>query len=309
MAVDIARVFGELGLHVLERGWLSSNNIVFQGRRGEGATVVDTGYDSHAGQTVALLKSHCGEAGVSRVINTHLHSDHCGGNAALQAAWGCEAWVPEVSIDAVNAWDDSRLTFQLTDQSCQRFAARRGLAPGEQVLLGEHRWLVLAAPGHDPESTMLFEPRSRVLISADALWESRLAIIFPELDGRPGFAAARSVLETIEALNPSVVIPGHGAPFSDVGKSLGRSRERLNQFEVQPRRHRTYAARALAMFRMLESRVLARQELEQWLLRTPVFSHTREPGDDASLAASQLVDRLVADRLLLETGDGRLEVA
>ena len=39
---------------VLERGWLSANNIVFGGRHG--TAVVDTGYCSHADQTVALVQ-------------------------------------------------------------------------------------------------------------------------------------------------------------------------------------------------------------------------------------------------------------
>ena len=41
---------------VLERGWLSANNIVFIGEQ-SGTTVVDTGYGSHAAQTVALVAS------------------------------------------------------------------------------------------------------------------------------------------------------------------------------------------------------------------------------------------------------------
>ena len=39
---------------VLERDWLSANNIVFQGAH-SGTAVVDTGYHSHAEHTVALL--------------------------------------------------------------------------------------------------------------------------------------------------------------------------------------------------------------------------------------------------------------
>jgi glyoxylase-like metal-dependent hydrolase (beta-lactamase superfamily II) len=41
--------------------------------------------------------------------------------------------------------------------------------------------------GHDPHSVILFEPVSRVLISADALWERGFGVIFPELEGVEAF--------------------------------------------------------------------------------------------------------------------------
>ena len=69
----------------LERGWLSANSVVFTGP--EGAAVVDTGYCSHAEQTVALVQAALGGRALERILNTHLHSDHCGGTGALQAAW------------------------------------------------------------------------------------------------------------------------------------------------------------------------------------------------------------------------------
>ena len=69
---------------VLERDWLSANNIVFQGAH-SGTAVVDTGYHSHAEHTVALLGAALHGRALDHILNTHLHSDHCGGNAALQA--------------------------------------------------------------------------------------------------------------------------------------------------------------------------------------------------------------------------------
>ena len=70
------------GLHVLERGWLSSNNIVFSD--GAQTVMVDSGYCTHAAQTLALVEDILGERPLDLLVNTHLHSDHCGGNAALQ---------------------------------------------------------------------------------------------------------------------------------------------------------------------------------------------------------------------------------
>jgi glyoxylase-like metal-dependent hydrolase (beta-lactamase superfamily II) len=74
-----------VGVTVLERGWLSSNNILIQGTGP--AALIDSGYCTHAPQTLALVKAALGSLPLVTLINTHLHSDHCGGNAALQAAY------------------------------------------------------------------------------------------------------------------------------------------------------------------------------------------------------------------------------
>jgi glyoxylase-like metal-dependent hydrolase (beta-lactamase superfamily II) len=140
--------FEALGLRVLERGWLSSNNIVFRATDIAPATVIDTGYVAHAAQTVDLVRAALGADRLQRVINTHLHSDHCGGNAALQAEWDCEVWVPAWSLAAAQRWDESALSFVYTGQRCERFRADHALRPDDRLALGtSDAWQVLAAPG------------------------------------------------------------------------------------------------------------------------------------------------------------------
>ena len=53
------------GVRVFERGWLSSNNVLIDGP--EGATLVDSGYASHAAQTVALVEQALQEIGRAHV--------------------------------------------------------------------------------------------------------------------------------------------------------------------------------------------------------------------------------------------------
>src|SRR3990167_411179 len=79
---------------VFERGWLSSNNILFIGQR-SGTALVDTGYCTHSAQTLALVQSALGGRPLEHILNPPLHSDHCGGNAALQQAWpGVQTAIP-----------------------------------------------------------------------------------------------------------------------------------------------------------------------------------------------------------------------
>jgi len=58
---------------------------VFAATDGTPATVVDTGFCRHSEQTIALVDRALAGTPLARIVNTHLHSDHCGGNAALQA--------------------------------------------------------------------------------------------------------------------------------------------------------------------------------------------------------------------------------
>jgi glyoxylase-like metal-dependent hydrolase (beta-lactamase superfamily II) len=291
-----------LGLQLLQRDWLSANHIVFAANGAVPATVVDTGYARHSELTQALIARALDGQPLQRIVNTHLHSDHCGGNQALQAAAPVQTLVPAASLEAVQQWDHERLTYQLTGQHCPRFQVDGVLQPGQRLDLGPASWQVMSAPGHDPEAILLFEPQTRTLISGDALWQDRLAIIFPELDDAPGFGPTRQTLATIEALRPRWVLPGHGDAFEDVAGALAASRRRLDSFEAHPERHTRHAARALVMFHMMEHRQCEQVALLAWLQRTPIFitmaRRLAGPAGPAAWAAD-LLSALVDDGLLL----------
>jgi glyoxylase-like metal-dependent hydrolase (beta-lactamase superfamily II) len=242
-------------IQVFERGWLSSNNVLLVDDAC--AALVDTGYATHAPQTLALLQAALGERPLDLIVNTHLHSDHCGGNALLQAAWPCHTAIPASEATAVRDWDEARLTFRATGQTCERFTFTGTLAPGERVTLGALDWEVLGAPGHDPHSLMLYCAEERVLISADALWENGFGVIFPELEGESGFAEEQSVLETIAKLDVRTVIPGHGAPFTNVALALERAFSRVAWLRADPARNAKNALKVLIVFKLLEVRTMS----------------------------------------------------
>ena len=109
-------------MQVFERGWLSSNCVLFEDDHG--ATLIDSGYVTHAEQTMAMvlhaLEGHDNPK-LRRVINTHLHSDHCGGNALLARRTRCEIVIPEGNSYGVRNWDQRFLSFVATGQRCDRF--------------------------------------------------------------------------------------------------------------------------------------------------------------------------------------------
>ena len=296
------------GLTVLERGWLSANNVLALGE--EGATLVDSGYSSHADQTLALVEHALGGRPLTQLINTHLHSDHCGGNAALQARYpGLCTAIPPGHAEAVRQWDESVLSFRPTGQHCPRFVVHEVLHAGQTRRLANLDWQVHAAPGHDPHAVLLFQPDHGILISGDALWENGFGVVFPELEGESGFDEVGATLDLIETLAPRWVIPGHGRPFGSetaVAQALARARSRLQQFTAQPARHLQYALKVLVKFRLLEWQRVALDDFLAWGRVTPYFQrqhalHGQGQPMDAWLLA--LVDSLIASGAAERDGD------
>lgn len=301
MTISSSRIGSDM--LVFERGWLSANNVLFRGRHG--TAIVDTGYATHAAQTLALVREGLDGGTLDVIVNTHLHSDHCGGNAALQLAYsGVRTYVPPGQAGFVEDWDPVALTYVPTGQQCPQFTLNGVLRPGTEVALGNDFWQVHGAPGHDPHSVVLFEPAARTLISADALWENGFGVVFPELEGETAFAEVGSTLDVIERLNPETVIPGHGSVFvgsSAVDAALGRARSRLAAFTRDPGKHGSHAMKVLLKFRMLEVQQCSLAALIDWASASPYFRLVGEryfPGTPASDWITAFVAELCRSNVL-----------
>ena len=295
-------------LHVFERGWLSANAVLGTGP--EGATLVDSGYCTHAVQTLALVQTTLGDQPLARLLNTHLHSDHCGGNAALQARYtDLHTAIPPGEAGAVRAWDEARLSYRATGQACPRFGIDDVLTLDTEVALAGLPWQVLAAPGHDPHAVLLYQPDFRTLISGDALWENGFGVVFPELDGESAFQEVGDTLDLIESLSPLTVLPGHGPPFGGEGavaQALARARSRLDQFVQSPDKHRQYALKVLLKFKLLEWQRVQHDTLMAWARSTPYLQRQHAVhggGQDIDPWLQGLLDSLVASGAATVQGD------
>jgi glyoxylase-like metal-dependent hydrolase (beta-lactamase superfamily II) len=255
---------------------------------------------SHAPQTLALLRHALQDRPLDRLINTHLHSDHCGGNAILQAHYGCHTMIPVAEAAKVRDWDVDALSFKATGQRCERFGFDATVAPGDVLTLADMQWQALGAPGHDPHSLIFYCEQHGILISADALWENGFGVIFPELDGQSGFAEVRATLDLIAGLDVRIVIPGHGAPFADVRGALARACARLDYLQADPLRNAQNALKVLLKFLLLERQRIAVADVPALLLSMPVFAAAnarflqRTPEELGAWAISQLVRAMAA---------------
>lgn len=279
-------------LLVLERGWLSSNNIVFL--EGEQAALVDSGYVTHAAQTLALLERVLDGRRLTRLINTHSHSDHIGGNAAVQASFQCHVTVPQGIAATIAEWDEAALLLSPLGQRAARFTHDATYAAGDEFVLGDLAWQALAVPGHDMDALALYNPEKRLLISGDALWHDGFGVIFAELLGHPdGLRATRETLEMLGTLSLDAVIPGHGAPFADVPEALERAFRRLAAFEQNVERLARHALKVMLAFFLLERREIRRDALPGFLAGLSFVQSVN--GRYLGYDSESLADWLVSD--------------
>ena len=261
------------GIEVFERGWLSANNIFHFSD--SDVSLVDSGYCAHGSLTVELVRNALEKHALpdlNKIVNTHLHSDHCGGNAALSKAFDCEILIPAAEDLAVADWNENVLSYQNLGQECPQFIHHGLLVPGQEILLGRYVWQILSAPGHDPHSIMLYQAEHRILISADALWEEGFGVIFPELWGEPGFEEVAQTLDLIESLPVSLVIPGHGKPFTDLASSIATARSRLDYLASDPDRNARHGAKVLLKYKLIEWRTQDISLVNHWITNTPAMN-------------------------------------
>lgn len=310
--IGCGRPWGESGsglpasIRVIERGWLSSNNILlFDGAE---ATLIDSGYVGHAARTVELVNSALAGRRLGRLINTHSHSDHIGGNAALQRAFGCRILIPAGIERHIHDWDEDALLLAPAAQRGERFRHDGVVHAGDRLVMGGLEWQAHAAPGHDMDALVFHCPAVRLLISGDALWEDGFGIVFGELLGQPGaLSATRATLDMIARLGIATVIPGHGKPFTNVRAALERAYARLAAFEADPARMAKNAIKACFIFNLLDLQGLPRGELETHLAGVPLFRDVgaRLLGMDIPALAAWLLAELKKAGAIEEI-DGRL---
>jgi glyoxylase-like metal-dependent hydrolase (beta-lactamase superfamily II) len=263
-------------LHVFVRDWLSANHILLKSR--DGHVLIDTGYVRHAPLTLALLASPrgIGNESLAWIVNTHCHSDHIGGNAAVARRYDCPIAVPEGEAPLVERWDQKALLYDYCDQRADRFRVDRSLVPDTTHIWGDLEWRALAAPGHDMGALVFYNPEHRILISGDALWEHGFGLVMPPEVDPQALPATRATLEAIARLDVLVVIPGHGEPFINVAAALERAFRRVEAFEADPMRMARNVVKALLTFTLLDRQRLPLADLPAYLNRIGIYRDFNE---------------------------------
>ncbi len=217
------------GVQVGVRDWVSANHIFLRGETGR--VMIDTGYLGFAHITRAYVEAAFGDFALDLIVNTHQHSDHMGCNAYLQRWTGAQIAIPEAERAAIARWDEKELWLGYADQVCERFTPQVFIGDGEQMRWGDLDWEAIATPGHDDGTLVFYNPLHKLLISADALWEHGMGFIVPKSWDANAATRARAALDTIAKLDVAIVIPGHGAPFTEFRRALDTAYSKLAAME------------------------------------------------------------------------------
>jgi glyoxylase-like metal-dependent hydrolase (beta-lactamase superfamily II) len=281
-------------VRVIVRGWLNSNQVVLLAPGDN--VLIDSGYCSHREQTLARLAGPEGRDGerLERLVNTQCQSDHMGGNAAIANAHGCRITIPEGEVSHVVPWTPQSVWMARFDQRADPFHFDDTIGAGDTFEAGGFTWQAHAAPGHDMDALVYFEPRHRILVSGDALWANGMGFVWPEEGANPAIAAAHAALDLIAALDPAVVIPGHGEPFTDVGAAIERARAKLDGFAAQPAKGARHAVKVLFVFALLDRGAMRVADVEPYVARVPCYRELSERflGMDAAALARWMLGDL-----------------
>ncbi len=272
---------------------LNCNQVVL---RTPGANVlIDSGYCTHRERTLELLAGPGGLDGepLERLINTHCHTDHMGGNAAIASAYGCRITIPVGEAPHVRPWTSETGSLALFGHKADPFHFDDTIAAGESFEGAGFEWDAHAAPGHDMEALMFFEPMNRILVTGDALWENGMGFIWPAEGHNDYIDAARETLATIERLSPAVIIPGHGEPFADAKGSIASVRSRLDAFERDPAKNARHGTKVMFVFGLLDTGSMPLAEVPTHLARVPFYREVSQRF--LGLSGDALAEWLLAD--------------
>jgi glyoxylase-like metal-dependent hydrolase (beta-lactamase superfamily II) len=198
-------------------------------------TAIDTGIDKDSGRKIlkALEKE---KLTLVRIINTHAHADHFGGNAFLVRRLKVEVWAPPIEAGIILYPELEPLYLYsaqpLPDLQTKFLQAAASpvdkiIEPGEKTAEGLE---ILPLPGHSPGQIGVATPDG-VLFSGDAYF----AIDTLEKYFLPYFVDIPRAKETISRLLATnqyrYYLPCHGILSDDPQKTLAANLERLQEID------------------------------------------------------------------------------
>ena len=160
-----------------------------------------------------------------RVINSHSHFDHIGGNHqfdevlsvstpfTLARTEGMQSDELSVEVSAEARCKDLPAGVSEDDHRIQPFAISQKISDGDVIDIGGRQLEILQVPGHTDDSVALLDRSAGLLWSGDSFYEGPIWLFFPETD----LVAYRASVARFAALAPNLkaVFPAHNTPKAD----------------------------------------------------------------------------------------------
>jgi glyoxylase-like metal-dependent hydrolase (beta-lactamase superfamily II) len=216
---------------------------------GDDAYLVDTAWTPQS--TPDHVTTLLSEAGVrpqelTGIILTHCHRDHIGHLVRLQAMTGVpvllhtdEAKTLSLIFGAyarrrreLQSWFQSHgvpvgaaadMLDTIPKTQTLELLRPHWLSGGDVIRVGSRRWRVLLTSGHSPGHICLFEPERRLLLTGDHILNNES----PNIGAWPGspidpLGRYMTSVRYLASLGIDWSLPGHGEPFQDVERLIGR---------------------------------------------------------------------------------------
>ena len=184
-----------------------------------GDVLVDSGFPFHFKK---LLR-----ATASRTIHahalTHAHADHAGGSKRLQATLGIPIWVGAGDADVLRSGEAEPGDVPFGRSALKSYMRFPGAEPDRELREGDELsagFVALETPGHSPGHLAYWREEDGTLICGDVFFNMSLATTAAGLHTPPGVftpdpAQNRESARRLAALQPRLVLFGHGPPLRD----------------------------------------------------------------------------------------------
>ncbi|MBR7798292.1 MBL fold metallo-hydrolase [Virgibacillus sp. AGTR] len=225
-------------------------NIGFIGYPDKGEWVlIDAGLPNAAPEIKSVVVDRFGKGSKPKaILLTHGHFDHVGGLADLAEEWEVPIYTHANELPFLRGEKSYPEPDTTVDSGI--LAKISSLYPNEPIDLGDvvqplpdnHQvpyldgWRWIHTPGHSPGHVSYFRESDSLLFSGDAFITvrqesfSRVFMQTAEVSGPPKYfttdwKAAQASVEKLAALDPQVVIPGHGVAME--GEKLTKGLQKL----------------------------------------------------------------------------------